>query len=188
MRLAREAEVREIRAARAGGEGFLRRGWGKGLSLDHSVGSVGLHLGACRLLAKCGANQRSGPTTDNERDLEAVDVRLNLHGSGEAGPVPEGASPDAPSIKRRSECVSCRRGRRPRTSAERPPHPAGLTAAGYRHAAFRAFAVSSSLAPQNSHVPGVRAKGMTSRMLPTPVTNMSMRSNPSPKPACGTVP
>ena len=41
---------------------------------------------------------------------------------------------------------------------------------------------------QNSAVPGVRAKGMTSRMLPTPVTNISRRSNPRPKPAWGTVP
>ena len=43
-------------------------------------------------------------------------------------------------------------------------------------------------ASQNSAVPGVRAKGMTSRMLATPVTNISMRSKPRPKPACGTVP
>lgn len=41
---------------------------------------------------------------------------------------------------------------------------------------------------QNSAVPGVRAKGMTSRILATPVTNINRRSNPSPKPACGTVP
>jgi hypothetical protein len=41
---------------------------------------------------------------------------------------------------------------------------------------------------QNSALPGVRAKGMTSRMFATPVTNMSMRSKPRPKPACGTVP
>jgi PAS domain S-box-containing protein len=41
---------------------------------------------------------------------------------------------------------------------------------------------------QNSAVPGVRAKGMTSRMLATPVTNISRRSKPSPKPACGTLP
>ena len=41
---------------------------------------------------------------------------------------------------------------------------------------------------QNSALPGVRANGMTSRIFATPVTNMSMRSKPSPKPACGTVP
>ena len=41
---------------------------------------------------------------------------------------------------------------------------------------------------QNSALPGVRAKGITSRMFATPVTNMSMRSKPRPKPAWGTVP
>ncbi len=41
---------------------------------------------------------------------------------------------------------------------------------------------------QNSAFPGVRAKGITSRMFGTPVRNISNRSNPSPKPACGTVP
>ena len=37
-------------------------------------------------------------------------------------------------------------------------------------------------------LPGVRANGITSRMFETPVTNISMRSKPRPKPACGTVP
>jgi hypothetical protein len=41
---------------------------------------------------------------------------------------------------------------------------------------------------QNSQWPGVRAKGMTSRMLPMPVTNISRRSKPRPNPAWGTVP
>ena len=41
---------------------------------------------------------------------------------------------------------------------------------------------------QNSALPGVRAKGITSRMLLTPVRNMSNRSKPNPNPACGTVP
>ena len=41
---------------------------------------------------------------------------------------------------------------------------------------------------QNSAFPGVRAKGITSRMFETPVRNISKRSNPRPKPACGTVP
>src|SRR6266576_2684287 len=41
---------------------------------------------------------------------------------------------------------------------------------------------------QNSALPGVLAKGMTSRILGTPVTNISMRSKPRPKPECGTVP
>jgi hypothetical protein len=41
---------------------------------------------------------------------------------------------------------------------------------------------------QNSALPGVRANGMTSRMFDTPVMNMSIRSNPRPKPECGTVP
>jgi hypothetical protein len=41
---------------------------------------------------------------------------------------------------------------------------------------------------QKSALPGVRAKGITSRMFETPVTNMSMRSKPRPKPECGTVP
>ena len=36
--------------------------------------------------------------------------------------------------------------------------------------------------------PGVLAKGMTSRMFAMPVTNMSMRSKPRPKPAWGTLP
>src|SRR3984893_10925998 len=40
----------------------------------------------------------------------------------------------------------------------------------------------------NSALPGVRAKGITSRMFETPVTNMSIRSKPRPNPACGTVP
>jgi hypothetical protein len=42
--------------------------------------------------------------------------------------------------------------------------------------------------PQNSQCPGVRAKGITSRMFCMPVTNMSRRSKPMPKPACGTLP
>ena len=41
---------------------------------------------------------------------------------------------------------------------------------------------------QNSALPGVRAKGMTSRIFGTPVRNISSRSNPRPNPACGTVP
>jgi len=41
---------------------------------------------------------------------------------------------------------------------------------------------------QKPALPGVRANGITSRMFGTPVTNISMRSKPSPKPACGTVP
>ena len=35
---------------------------------------------------------------------------------------------------------------------------------------------------QNSAEPGVRAKGMTSRILDTPVMNISIRSKPNPKP------
>ena len=42
--------------------------------------------------------------------------------------------------------------------------------------------------PQKSALPGVRGKGMTSRMLAMPVMNWIVRSRPSPKPACGTVP
>ena len=41
---------------------------------------------------------------------------------------------------------------------------------------------------QNAALPGVRAKGTTSRMFETPVANISIRSKPSPKPAWGTVP
>ena len=41
---------------------------------------------------------------------------------------------------------------------------------------------------QNSQLPGVRAKGMTSRMFAIPVTNINIRSKPSPKPAWGTLP
>ena len=37
-------------------------------------------------------------------------------------------------------------------------------------------------------LPGVRAKGITSRMFEIPVINISMRSKPRPKPECGTVP
>ena len=44
------------------------------------------------------------------------------------------------------------------------------------------------LVVQNSALPGVRAKGITSRMFETPVMNISMRSKPRPKPECGTVP
>src|SRR5690606_36550842 len=36
--------------------------------------------------------------------------------------------------------------------------------------------------------PGVRGKGITSRMLPIPETNCTSRSKPSPKPACGALP
>ena len=43
-------------------------------------------------------------------------------------------------------------------------------------------------ASQNSALPGVRAKGITSRMFEMPVMNISMRSKPRPKPECGTVP
>ncbi len=43
-------------------------------------------------------------------------------------------------------------------------------------------------APQNSALRGARGKGMTSRMFFMPVTYISARSNPRPKPACGTVP
>ena len=52
------------------------------------------------------------------------------------------------------------------------------------------FSVRANALPdnQNSALPGVRAKGITSRMFATPVTNMSMRSKPRPKPAWGTVP
>jgi|GEM_PF-519645 len=42
--------------------------------------------------------------------------------------------------------------------------------------------------PQNSACPGVRANGITSRMLLMPVTNISMRSKPRPNPECGTLP
>lgn len=41
---------------------------------------------------------------------------------------------------------------------------------------------------QKSQDPGVLAKGITSRMLLMPVANISMRSNPMPNPACGTLP
>ena len=41
---------------------------------------------------------------------------------------------------------------------------------------------------QNSALPGVRAKGMTSRMFATPVMNISIRSKPRPNPECGAVP
>ena len=52
------------------------------------------------------------------------------------------------------------------------------------------FSVRANALPdnQNSALPGVRAKGITSRMFATPVTNMSIRSKPRPKPAWGTVP
>jgi len=36
---------------------------------------------------------------------------------------------------------------------------------------------------QNSQLPGVRAKGITSRMFDIPVTNISILSKPRPKPA-----
>src|SRR5690606_13153491 len=42
--------------------------------------------------------------------------------------------------------------------------------------------------PQNSAFPGVRGKGMTSRMLAIPVTYWIALSKPRPNPACGTVP
>ena len=41
---------------------------------------------------------------------------------------------------------------------------------------------------QKSALPGVRGKGITSRMLVIPVTNWISRSRPKPKPAWGTVP
>ena len=41
---------------------------------------------------------------------------------------------------------------------------------------------------QNSALPGNRGNGITSRMFSTPVTYCTSRSNPSPKPACGTEP
>ena len=41
---------------------------------------------------------------------------------------------------------------------------------------------------QNSALPGVRGKGITSRILAMPVMNWMTRSNPRPNPACGTVP
>jgi len=41
---------------------------------------------------------------------------------------------------------------------------------------------------QNSAFPGVRAKGITSRILDMPLRNISSRSKPRPKPACGAVP
>ena len=40
----------------------------------------------------------------------------------------------------------------------------------------------------NSAVLGVLGKGMTSRMLPIPVTKSIRRSKPKPKPACGQLP
>ena len=43
-------------------------------------------------------------------------------------------------------------------------------------------------APQNSRLPGARGKGITSRILETPETSINRRSNPRPKPACGTLP
>ena len=49
-------------------------------------------------------------------------------------------------------------------------------------------AIQAGSSRQNSALPGVRAKGTTSRMLLTPVRNISSRSKPTPKPACGTVP
>jgi hypothetical protein len=41
---------------------------------------------------------------------------------------------------------------------------------------------------QNSAFPGVLGKGITSRMLPIPVRNNSVRSSPRPNPEWGTVP
>src|SRR5579884_2245875 len=41
---------------------------------------------------------------------------------------------------------------------------------------------------QNSAEPGVRGAGITSRIFFMPVTYMSMRSRPRPKPECGAVP
>ena len=40
----------------------------------------------------------------------------------------------------------------------------------------------------NPAVPGVHANGITSRMLTTPVTNISRCSKPTPKPECGNGP
>jgi hypothetical protein len=40
--------------------------------------------------------------------------------------------------------------------------------------------------PQKSALPGWRGNGITSRMFSTPVQNCTSRSNPNPKPACGT--
>ena len=40
---------------------------------------------------------------------------------------------------------------------------------------------------QKSALFGVRRNGITSRMFPMPDTSCTKRSNPSPKPACGTV-
>ena len=41
----------------------------------------------------------------------------------------------------------------------------------------------NTLLDQNSQFPGVRANGITSRIFAIPVTNMSIRSKPRPKPA-----
>lgn len=41
---------------------------------------------------------------------------------------------------------------------------------------------------QQGALPGVRGKGITSRMFCMPVTNCTSRSKPRPKPACGTLP
>jgi hypothetical protein len=44
------------------------------------------------------------------------------------------------------------------------------------------------LPPQYRAFPGVRGNGIASRTFASPVTYASVRSNPSPNPACGTVP
>ena len=48
--------------------------------------------------------------------------------------------------------------------------------------------LAGEVGAQKSALPGVRGKGITSRMLAMPVMNWMVRSRPRPKPAWGTVP
>ena len=142
---------------------------------------------------------------------EAVQLPLKLPSGDQSAVEPPGPIPN-PEVKRRSangsETIGLVRVGRRQVYARLQAIGAGLFFCG-RHRDLtdqaesreRVPAVSAGFIPstagwdsrdtllnQNSQFPGVRAKGITSRMFAIPVTNISIRSNPRPKPACGTLP
>ncbi len=106
-------------------------------------------------------------------------VRRALPGS--ASPSKH-SNPDPPvRVPRASRSRALRQAPRRSATSELPP---GLSPHGRNRRTTRGLAIGD----QNSALPGARGKGITSRMLPIPVTNCTARSKPSPKPECGTVP
>ena len=113
----------------------------------------------------------------NPRSLEVVTAKLepSLRGASRRNATSSSAWATSRSIRStRGRAGPYSTGRSPCKDTWAKAAPAGRGEAGCMS--------------ETPRCPGVRANGITSRMFETPVTNISIRSNPRPKPACGTVP